>query len=109
MTNFGSLAQEKKMIISKILIVFGYIFLLFALHEVYHLHNGVPQGICIGNCQVERLNEPAQMVLIFDKLVITDREQEENNAWAFSIVIIFLIGLIQWRSWYLKGGKRKNE
>jgi hypothetical protein len=93
------------MIISKILIVFGYIFLLFALHEVYHLHNGFPQGICIGNCKVEGLNEPVPMVLIFDSVDTSNRSQEEFNAWSFSVIIIFIIGLLQWYLWY----NRKNK
>jgi hypothetical protein len=91
-------------IIGKVLVVFGYIFLLFALHEVYHLHNGVPQGICIGNCQ----NGNAQMVLYYNNLTVTDeyREKEENNAWAVSLSVIFIIGIVHWYCFFIRNSSK---
>lgn len=68
---------------------------LFIFHEIYHLHNGIPNGVCIGNCQVEGIKDLIPMILFFDNLDINIKN-EENSAWAFSIILNFIILFIYW-------------
>ena len=59
----------------------------FIFHEVYHLHNGIPMGVCIGNCRVDGVSGLVPMVLFFSEPIEIDVLNEENNAWMFSFIV----------------------
>lgn len=79
-------------ILFSIIFLFGLFAILITSHEVYHLHNGTPTGICVGDCMIE--NKVAFAVLFVNKnLSLTDSERlrEENSAWAFAFISTTLI------------------
>jgi len=82
-------------IITIFFFILGVFASLFIFHEIYHLHNGIPIGVCIGNCQVG-VKDLIPMIVFFDKNLNINVQNEENNAWAFSIIINFIILFIYW-------------
>ena len=90
-------------------ILMGIIASLFLFHELYHLHNGIPTGVCIGNCFIPNSEETAPAILFFNKILVIDVQEEERQAWFFSFMIlltflaIYLFLMIK----NYKGGYRK--
>lgn len=71
--------------------VIGIISSIVIFYEIYHLHNGTPTGICLGNCQVKN---GVMATIYFDNIIYGDRLTEENNAWAFGILTTALLSFL---------------
>ena len=73
-----------------VIFLFGLFAILITSHEVYHLHNGTPTGVCLGNCLNN--NSVVFSTLFFNETFSEDYLiKEENNAWTFSLIFTALI------------------